>query len=70
MRDTKWRTFIFGIVLACWTCLSNASDLQTNVTYLDQGWDEIRQPFYFTPQGSRMIPVKWFMALEAINVIF
>ena len=34
-------------------------------TILDQGWStEIRERFYFTPQGSRMIPHAWFMALE------
>lgn len=32
---------------------------------LDQGWSkEIRELFYFTPQGSRLIPYAWFMALE------
>ncbi len=32
---------------------------------LDQGWDvEMRERFYFTPQGSRMIPYSWFKALE------
>ncbi len=33
--------------------------------YLDQGWSaELRQAFYYTPQGSLLIPYKWFMALE------
>jgi mono/diheme cytochrome c family protein len=32
---------------------------------LDQGWSkELRELFYFTPQGSRLIPYAWFMALE------
>lgn len=32
---------------------------------LDQGWDDAtRELFYFTPQGSRMIPNAWFRALE------
>lgn len=35
------------------------------VVYLDQGWsDEIRQKFYFTPQGSHFFPYSWFRALE------
>ena len=35
------------------------------ITYLDQGWSkEIRELYYFTPQGSRTIPYAWFMALE------
>lgn len=66
MRDIQWRALLLGAVLTAWTCLSNASDPQAGVTYLKQGWDNTtRQHFYFTPQGSRMIPAKWFMALEA-----
>jgi len=35
------------------------------VIYLDQGWsDDIRQKFYFTPQGSHFFPYAWFRALE------
>ena len=35
------------------------------VKFLDQGWsEEIRGLFYYSPQGSRMIPYAWFMALE------
>lgn len=35
---------------------------------LDQGWDDAtRELFYFTPQGSRMIPNAWFRALEALD---
>src|SRR5262245_40173971 len=37
-------------------------------TYIDQGWPpEVRELFYFTPQGSRIIPYKWFMALETVD---
>lgn len=32
---------------------------------LDQGWDPtLQELFYFTPQGSRMMPLSWFKALE------
>lgn len=35
------------------------------VVYLDQGWtDQQRQFYYYTPQGTVTMPVKWFMALE------
>lgn len=35
------------------------------VTYLEQGWDAtLREKFYFTPQGSRLMPYRWFLALE------
>ncbi len=34
-------------------------------TYLDQGWTETqRQQFYTTSQGSQLIPLAWFLALE------
>jgi hypothetical protein len=34
-------------------------------TYLDQGWSESqRQQFYTTTQGSQLIPLAWFLALE------
>jgi hypothetical protein len=34
-------------------------------TYLDQGWTETqRQQFYTTTQGSQLIPLSWFLALE------
>src|SRR5262245_42150122 len=36
-----------------------------DVVYLDQHWTpQLREQFYFTPQGSRLIPYDWFMALE------
>jgi cytochrome c553 len=34
-------------------------------TYLDQGWNDTqRQQFYTTTQGSQLIPLSWFLALE------
>ncbi|MDC7785325.1 di-heme-cytochrome C peroxidase [Rhodoplanes sp. TEM] len=35
---------------------------------LDQGWSkERRELFYYTPQGSRIIPIAWFKALEGAD---
>ena len=37
------------------------------VTYLDQGWTDqysYRQKFYHTTQGTKLVPYKWFLALE------
>lgn len=40
--------------------------LQEQVIYLDQGWSkEDRQAFYHTPHGTRLIPYRWLLALEA-----
>jgi len=37
----------------------------TSIIYLDQGWSaERRSEFYYTPQGSRLIPYSWMLALE------
>ena len=37
----------------------------TGVTFLDQGWsDEVQQLFWFTSQGSQIIPYDWFLVLE------
>lgn len=39
-------------------------DVQAPVT-LDQGWDDsTREAFWFTPQGSQVLPYAWFLALE------
>lgn len=38
------------------------------VVYLDQHWTpELREQFYFTPQGSRLMPYDWFLALECAD---
>ncbi len=35
------------------------------VTFLDQGWSaKMREKFYYTPQGSHLIPYDWYLALE------
>lgn len=35
------------------------------VIYIEQGWsDEDRQRFYYTTQGSQLIPYDWFLGLE------
>jgi hypothetical protein len=37
----------------------------TNVVYLDQGWSPSASVwFYFTSQGSQIVPYDWFLALE------
>ena len=56
MRFTISVTVLFAVTMS-------SSFAQTK--YLDQGWDdEMRQEFYFTAQGSHLIPYKWFLALE------
>jgi processive rubber oxygenase RoxA-like protein len=51
------------------TCAANAAPQQKGSCAppnLDQGWSyETAQKFWFTSQGSRMMPYAWFMALEA-----
>jgi hypothetical protein len=41
------------------------ADDPAGVVYLDQGWDdEVRQTYYYSPQGSMILPYDWFLALE------
>ena len=40
-------------------------DAVGKVVNLDQGWsEEMQDLFWFTPQGSHLIPYEWFLALE------
>jgi mono/diheme cytochrome c family protein len=53
---------LFGATTALTAAMATAADPPT---FLDQGWSkETRDLFYYTPQGSRLIPYAWFMALE------
>src|SRR4028119_1177899 len=59
---------VAGLVVASATVLPVASLVSreaASVIYLDQGWSpERRSEFYYTPQGSRLIPYPWMLALE------
>ena len=51
---------VFGLILG--STLPALAD----TTFLDQGWtDDERAKFYHTPQGSHIMPVDWFLALES-----
>src|SRR5437763_7698203 len=40
-------------------------DSATRIVYLQQNWTpEESQRFYFTSQGSQIVPYDWFLALE------
>jgi hypothetical protein len=40
-------------------------DKNKSVVYLNQNWSvQERNQFYYTPQGSRLIPYSWYLALE------
>jgi mono/diheme cytochrome c family protein len=46
-------------------CLMALAARAADPTYLEQNWsDDDRQWFYTTPQGSKLMPYKWVMALE------
>lgn len=61
-----------SICTIVWMCACLATFLlpprlraQEQATYLDQGWsDDERDRFYYTTQGSQLIPYHWFLALE------
>jgi hypothetical protein len=65
----SWSSLLLGAAMLLAVPSARATDIPPSTTaaatYLDQGWSkEIRELFYFTPQGSRIIPYVWFMALE------
>ena len=42
-----------------------AGETPARVVYLDQGWEpRDSMEFYTRPQGSRLLPYSWFLALE------
>ncbi len=58
------RTLAVAILSLVTAGAAPAADAEP-VKFADQGWSrELRELFYFTPQGSKMIPYDWFMALE------
>ncbi len=57
------RNFRIALISAALVACEPAVTEET--IYLDQGWSpELREMFYYTPQGSRMMPNAWFRALE------
>lgn len=65
-RDSKLT--VIGLMLAgAFTASAAIADSNNHKRpiYLDQGWsDAERNQFYFTPQGSYLLPYQWFLALE------
>ncbi|HKQ12836.1 MAG TPA: di-heme-cytochrome C peroxidase [Steroidobacteraceae bacterium] len=51
-----------GVIAAL--ALSTAA-VAGDVVHLEQNWSpELREQFYFAPQGSHLMPYEWFLALE------
>ena len=68
MTRGLWPSILLGTAAALAAPVATAADAPAAVTFIDQGWSkEIRELFYFTPQGSRMIPYAWFLALETAD---
>ncbi len=52
-------------LMTLWHSAEADSSPAQDVNYLDQGWDnKTRELYYYTPQGSRLIPFTWFKVLE------
>lgn len=72
IRAREFGISIIGMMLASTVVLAGPdghdkekSGKKDNTVYLDQGWtDAERNQFYFTPQGSYLIPYTWYLALE------
>jgi hypothetical protein len=55
----------FRVSMTLFSLMPGFTASAQQVIYLDQNWTpELRELFYFTPQGSQFIPYDWFMALE------
>lgn len=68
MQFRNLKIGLFAVVLSSLgqVGVSAADNVGGNDTvYLNQNWDgEERRRFYFTPQGSYLLPYGWFLALE------
>ena len=63
----KARTSPLASVFAtCFVAIATCcGTVKAQVEFLEQNWSpEVRQSFYTTTQGSRIMPYSWFMALE------
>ena len=67
----KQLIFTAFLVTCCFFAPPNVSadeQAEPDLVFLEQGWsNELRELFYFTPQGSRIMPYTWFRALETPN---
>lgn len=68
-----FRQMAFGITAALgagaagMAGMAHAAQPEAAPLTLAQGWDDaMRDKFYFTPQGSRIMPNAWFRALESV----
>jgi mono/diheme cytochrome c family protein len=67
VTNFSWPAIVLGAIAGLSASVVTAGDTGS-VKFLDQGWSrEIRELFYFTPQGSRIVPYAWFMALESTD---
>mgnify|MGYP000964830636 CR=1 FL=1 len=65
MTRSPFRAILASVVMTVTAPFAAAWAQSSPVKFLDQGWSkETRELYYFTPQGSRMVPYAWFMALE------
>ncbi len=66
---TLWAATVFAVTLTSPADAMASKELTASkapgVIFLEQGWDNaMRERFYYTPQGSRLMPYTWFLALE------
>ncbi len=72
ISGSPWRPIGTAVALASLlafaglsSALSETAAPSSRAILLEQGWDEeLRQLYYYTPQGSLLIPLSWFLALE------
>ncbi|WP_455220478.1 di-heme-cytochrome C peroxidase [Kaarinaea lacus] len=65
----KIKVKVFAILLLLLNILTTSAFASKPIVYLEQGWtQQQRQAFYEIPQGSYLIPLKWYLSLEQPDV--
>lgn len=65
---TRFRRWALSAIAGFALAGTAATPVMAETTYLDQGWGpQVRELFYFTPQGSRLAPLAWFKALPTLD---
>ncbi|NOT12491.1 MAG: hypothetical protein HOP23_11765 [Methylococcaceae bacterium] len=68
MRHKRLALCFWGVMtsLSAYGDIPKPNSAPNQTIFLDQQWtDSERQRFYYTPQGSYLIPYSWYLALES-----
>lgn len=59
------RNKLLSLLVAAGSLSGGSAYAAEAIKYVEQGWEpELREAFYHTPQGSRLMPLSWFLELQ------